>query len=144
MEVGIKGFFDHLDRERLMTFLGDRIGDPRVLRLIRKWLRAGVIEAGLIVDSARGTPQGAPISPLLANVYLHGVLDQWFARTWRPQTAVGQAYMGRYADDFVLGFSAPQRCGEISKGCNRQAKRAFTGDCPRQDPPYRVRQECDG
>ncbi len=72
LDADIKGFFDHLDRDRLMSFLEDRIGDRRVLRLIRKWLGAGVLEAGERSDSLRGTPQGAPISPLLANVYLLG------------------------------------------------------------------------
>ncbi len=81
-----------------------RIGDRRVLRLIQKWLNAGVIDAGLEVDFVRGTPQGAVISPLLANVYLHSVLDRWFARDWRPREARGEAYLVRYADDFVLGF----------------------------------------
>ena len=108
VEVDIKGFFDHLDREQLMAFLQDRIADTRILRLIRKWLGAGVLEEGLKVDPARGTPQGAPISPLLANVYLHNVLDQWFALQWRPQKTVGQAYLVRYADDFVLGFEHRQ------------------------------------
>ena len=104
VEVDIREFFDSIDREQLMQFLEMRIGDRRVLRLIRKWLNAGVIEAGLEVDVARGTPQGAVISPLLANVYLHHVLDDWFAREWRPREVWGEAYIVRYADDFVLGF----------------------------------------
>ena len=79
VEVDIREFFDSIEREQLMQFLGMRIGDRRVLRLIRKWLNAGVIDAGLAVDFVRGTPQGAVISPLLANVYLHHVLDGWFA-----------------------------------------------------------------
>ena len=104
VEVDIRGFFDSIERERLMSFLEMRIGDQRILRLIRKWLNAGVTDAGLDVDFVRGTPQGAPISPLLANVYLHNVLDDWFAREWRPREARGEAYIVRYADDFVLGF----------------------------------------
>ena len=104
VEVDIREYFDSIDREQLMQFLEMRIGDRRVLRLIRKWLNAGVIEAGLEVDVARGTPQGAVISPLLANVYLHHVLDDWFAREWRPREVWGEAYIVRYADDFVLGF----------------------------------------
>ncbi len=104
VEVDIRGFFDSIDRERLMSFLEMSIGDQRVLRLIRKWLNAGVMDGGLEVDFVRGTPQGAPISPLLANVYLHNVLDDWFAREWRPREARGEAYIVRYADDFVLGF----------------------------------------
>ncbi len=104
LDADIKGFFDHLDRERLISFLGERIGDNRVLRLIRKWLSTGVMEAGELSDSVQGTPQGAPISPLLANVYLHKVLDSWFAKEWRPKRASGEVYIVRYADDFVLGF----------------------------------------
>ena len=104
VEVDIRDFFGSIDRERLMSFLEMRIGDQRVLRLIRKWLNAGVMDAEPEVDLVRGTPQGAPISPLLANVYLHNVLDDWFARDWRPREARGEAYIVRYADDFVLGF----------------------------------------
>ena len=104
VEVDIRQYFDSIEREQLMQFLEMRIGDRRVLRLIRKWLNAGVIEAGLEVDVVRGTPQGAVISPLLANVYLHHVLDGWFAREWRPREVRGEAYIVRYADDFVLGF----------------------------------------
>ena len=104
VEVDIRQYFDSIDREQLMQFLEMRVGDRRVLRLIRKWLNAGVIEAGLEVDVVRGTPQGAVISPLLANVYLHHVLDGWFARQWRPREARGEVYIVRYADDFVLGF----------------------------------------
>ena len=104
VEVDIRQYFDSIDREQLMQFLEMRIGDRRVLRLIRKWLNAGVIDAGLAVDFVRGTPQGAVISPLLANVYLHHVLDDWFAREWRPREVWGETYIVRYADDFVLGF----------------------------------------
>ena len=104
VEVDIRQYFGSIDREQLMQFLEMRIGDQRVLRLIRKWLNAGVIDAGLEVGVVRGTPQGAVISPLLANVYLHHVLDRWFAREWRPREVRGEAYLVRYADDFVLGF----------------------------------------
>lgn len=104
VEVDIKGFFDNIDRELLMEFVGMRIGDRRLLRLLRKWLNAGVLDAGLASDPVRGTPQGAPISPLLANVYLHHVLDRWFATQWRPRNREGEACIVRYADDFVLAF----------------------------------------
>ena len=96
VEVDIRQYFDSIDREQLMQFLEMRIGDRRVLRVIRKWLNAGVIDAGLEVDVARGTPQGAVISPLLANVYLHHVLDDWFAREWRPREVWGETYIVRY------------------------------------------------
>ena len=104
VEVDIREFFGSIDRGRLMSFLEMRIGDQRVLRLIRKWLSVGVMDAEPEVDFVRGMPQGAPISPLLANVYLHNVLDDWFAREWRPREVRGEAYIVRYADDFVLGF----------------------------------------
>ena len=112
VEVDIREYFERIDREQLMAFLEMRIGDRRVLRLIRKWLNAGVIDAGLAVDFVRGTPQGAVISPLLANVYLYHVLDRWFAQQWRPREVRGEAYIVRYADDSSSGFStAVMRCG---------------------------------
>ena len=123
VEVDIRQYFDSIDREQLMQFLEMRIGDQRVLRLIRKWLNAGVIEAGLEVGVVRGTPQGAVISPLLANVYLHHVLDRWFAREWRPREVRGEAYLVRYADDFVLGFehrSDAERFMEAVRGAVRE------------------------
>ena len=104
IDADIEGYFDSLDRERLMSFLAERIGDRRALRLIRKWLNAGVVKTGVSSDSVRGTPQGAPLSPLLASVYLHNVLDSWFAKQWRPTRAGGELNIVRYADDFVLGF----------------------------------------
>lgn len=86
-----------------MRFLEYRIGDRRILRLIRKWLRAGVLDAGQVVATPRGVPQGAPISPLLANVYLHYVYDLW-ARQWRHRHARGDMIVVRYADDTIVGF----------------------------------------
>lgn len=103
LDADIRGFFDTIDHGCLLGFLEHRIGDRRVLRLIRKWLRAGVSEAGAWSPTTVGTPQGAVISPLLANVYLHYVLDQW-AHEWRGQEARGNVIIVRYADDFVLGF----------------------------------------
>ena len=104
LDADISRFFDCIDRDRLGQLLERRIGDRRVLRLIRKWLNAGVMEAGLLTDTGEGTPQGSVISPTLANVVLHDVLDEWVARTWRPQQARGDMIVVRYADDFVLGF----------------------------------------
>jgi RNA-directed DNA polymerase len=103
LDADIRGFFDTIDHEWLLKFIERRIADPRVLRLIRKWLRAGVSEAGSWSPTTVGTPQGAVISPLLANVYLHYVLDQW-AHEWRGHHARGNVIIVRYADDFVLGF----------------------------------------
>jgi len=95
--------FDTLDHERLMEFVEHRVADRRLLRLLRKWLRAGVSEDGEWLRTTVGTPQGAVISPLLANVYLHYVLDLWVAE-WRSRAARGDVYIVRYADDFVVGF----------------------------------------
>lgn len=104
VDADIRKFFDEIDREILKEFLGHRIGDKRVLRLVGKWLKAGVLEEGRQVDTGRGTPQGSVASPMLANVYLHYVLDLWVARAWRPKRARGEMYIVRYADDVVLGF----------------------------------------
>jgi group II intron reverse transcriptase/maturase len=103
LDADIRGFFDTLDHGWLMKFVEHRIADPRVLRLVRKWLRAGVLEEGRWSETQVGTPQGAVISPLLANVYLHYVLDLW-VEAWRKKEAVGDVIVVRYADDFVLGF----------------------------------------
>ena len=104
VDADIRTFFDAIDREQLMRFVERRIGDRRVLRLIRKWLNAGVMEEGIWSDSGKGTPQGAIISPVLANVFLHYVLDHWSHWTWRPRVPGGGAILVRYADDFVAGF----------------------------------------
>jgi group II intron reverse transcriptase/maturase len=103
LDADIRGFFDHLDREWLMKFLRHRIADERVLRLVMKWLNAGVIEDGTWSDSGEGTPQGGSLSPLLANVYLHYVLDLW-ADWWRKTRARGNVVITRFADDFIVGF----------------------------------------
>ena len=103
LDADVRGFFDNLDHGRLVGFIEKRVGDPRVLRLIQKWLKAGVSEEGKWSETKVGTPQGAVISPLLANIYLHYVLDQW-AMEWRKKSALGDVIIARYADDFVLGF----------------------------------------
>lgn len=103
LDADIKGFFDNISHEKLMELMGLRIADERILRLIRKWLTAGVSEEGQWSETTIGTPQGAVISPLLANIYLHYVLDQWMVE-WRRTSASGDVIAVRYADDFVLGF----------------------------------------
>jgi len=102
LDADIAGFFDAIDHEWLIKFLEHRIGDPRVLRLIGKWLRAGVSDDGQWSKATVGTPQGAVISPLLANVYLHYVFDLWI--TWWRKQCRGDVVVIRYADDFVIGF----------------------------------------
>lgn len=103
LDADIQGFFDNMSHEWTMAFLERRIADPRVLRLIQKWLRAGVSEDGEWSRTTIGTPQGAVISPLLANVYLHYVFDLW-AHQWRLDSAEGQVFVVRYADDVVVAF----------------------------------------
>jgi group II intron reverse transcriptase/maturase len=103
LDADIKGFFDNLSHEWLMKFIETRVGDKRILRLIRKWLKTGYIEDGKRVRQDVGTPQGAVISPLLANIFLHYVLDIWAAK-WRGSMTKGDVIIVRYADDFVIGF----------------------------------------
>jgi group II intron reverse transcriptase/maturase len=103
LDADIRGFFDAIDHTWMMRILEHRIADRRILRLIRKWLSAGISEDGEWSRSTVGTPQGAVISPLLANIYLHYVLDLW-VNQWRTRQTRGDIIVVRYADDFVLGF----------------------------------------
>ena len=103
LDADIRSFFDSVSQEWLIRFLEHRIGDKRIIRLVRKWLKAGVLEGGEWSVSEEGTPQGAVASPLLANVYLHYVFDLW-AERWRRREAKGNVIILRYADDIVLGF----------------------------------------
>src|SRR5260370_15173523 len=103
LEADIQGYFDAIVREQLMAFVERRIGDSSILRLIRKWIHVGVIEDGRLLVTETGTGQGQVISPLLANIYLHYVLDEWFEREVKPRLR-GQAAEIRYADDFILCF----------------------------------------
>src|SRR6266478_7186646 len=104
VEADIKGFFDNLSHDWLMRMLAERIDDEAILRLIKKWLKAGVLDTdGKVLRPEGGTPQGGIISPLLANVYLHYALDLWFERVFQ-RSCRGGAFLIRYADDFVCGF----------------------------------------
>jgi RNA-directed DNA polymerase len=102
-DADVRSFFDEVSQRWLVRFVEHRIGDPRIIRLIRKWLKAGVLEDGVVTVSEKGTGQGAVISPLLANVYLHYVFDLW-AERWRRCEATGNMIIVRYADDLVVGF----------------------------------------
>jgi group II intron reverse transcriptase/maturase len=103
LDADIAGFFDSVSQQWLVRFVEHRVGDNRVIRLIRKWLQAGVMEDGLVKATHAGTPQGAVASPLLANIYLHYVFDLW-ANRWRHRQARGTVIIVRYADDIVVGF----------------------------------------
>jgi RNA-directed DNA polymerase len=103
LDLDIRSFFDTVSHDWLIRFIEHRIADPRVIRLIRKWLKAGVMEDGEWRSSEAGTPQGAVISPTLANIYLHYTFDLW-AERWRRRNAQGNVILVRYADDIVAGF----------------------------------------
>jgi group II intron reverse transcriptase/maturase len=103
LDADVRSFFDSVSQDWLVRFVEHRIGDKRIIRLIQKWLKAGVLEDGVVTVSETGTGQGSVISPLLANVYLHYVLDLW-ANRWRQREATGDMVIVRYADDFVVGF----------------------------------------
>jgi len=107
VEVDIRKFFDTLDHAHLRQLLRQRVRDGMVLRLIDKWLKAGVLEDEELTHPEAGTPQGGVISPLLANVYLHYVLDVWFEQEVKPRLK-GRAFLVRYADDFVMGFACEE------------------------------------
>ena len=103
LDADVRSFFDEISQQWLVRFLEHRIGDRRIIRLIQKWLKVGILEDGVVTVSDRGTGQGSVISPLLANVYLHYVLDLW-AERWRRREATGDMIIVRYADDFIVGF----------------------------------------
>ena len=118
LDIDIKGFFDNIDKDQLMAMIERRIADPRILRLIRKWLNAGVIEDGEWSETETGTPQGAVISPLLGNIYLHYVVDQWTSQ-WR-QKARGDVTIVRYADDAIIGFQNEYEARQYLKQLQEQ------------------------
>src|SRR3981189_144361 len=103
LDADIRSFFDTVSQEWLIKFVEHRVGEPRIIRLIQKWLKAGVLEDGIVTVSDKGTGQGSVISPLLANLYLHYALDLW-AERWRRREAAGNMIIVRYADDLIVGF----------------------------------------
>jgi len=107
LDADIRSFYDTIDHGWIRKFVEHRIGDKRLVRLLLKWLNAGVMEDGKLHEVTGGTPQGGVISPLLSNVYLHYVLDLW-VQQWRKRHARGEVYIVRYADDFVMGFQYEQ------------------------------------
>jgi group II intron reverse transcriptase/maturase len=103
LDMDIRGFFDAIDHGWLVKFVEHRIADRRVVRLIQKWLNAGVLEDGKRMPTEKGTPQGGSVSPLLANIYLHYAFDLWI-QSWRRQKARGEVIVVRFADDILVGF----------------------------------------
>ena len=118
LDADVRSFFDSVSHDWLIRFVEHRVGDQRVIRLLRKWLKAGVMEDGAITPTEAGTPQGAVASPMLANVYLHYVFDLW-AERWRQHHAHGNVIFVRYADDIVCGFEheadAQRFCAELQQ-----------------------------
>lgn len=112
LELDIRKFFDTLDRAHLREFLQYRVRDGVITRLIGKWLNAGVMEQGALHRPEHGTPQGGSISPVLSNIYLHHVLDQWFHDEVKPRMK-GRAFMVRFADDAVLGFTSKEDAEKV-------------------------------
>jgi RNA-directed DNA polymerase len=146
LEVDIQRFFETLDRAHLRAFLRRRVRDGVILRLLGKWLQAGVLEDGTLWYPDAGTPQGGVISPLLANIYLHEVLDVWFEQDIRPRLR-GWAILIRYADDFVIGFGReddarrvlavlPKRFGKYGLTLHPEKTRLI--DFRRPSPPAAV------
>ena len=112
IDADIRKFFDTISWEQLRGILQKRVNDGAILRLIGMWLHVGVLEAGQVVNQELGTPQGAPVSPILANIFLHVVLDEWFQTQVRPRMG-GNCFLARYADDFVMGFSVKTDAGKV-------------------------------
>jgi len=114
VDADIKGYFDKIDHEWLIKMLELRINDKRFIRLIKKWLKAGVIEYGKVLHPIKGTPQGGSVSPILANIYLHYALDLWVERVIKPKCE-GQIYLCRFADDFICAFQYKREAEEFYK-----------------------------
>ena len=140
VDCDIRKHSDEINRDWLIRFPEHRIGDRRVIRLIGKWLHAGVMEDGLRDDTGKGSPQGAIIAPFLANVYLHYVLDLWMDRKWRKRAARGEVRIIRYADDFGLceRNAVPRRRGALLAGCARALRAMRPEAAPREDPADRI------
>ncbi len=114
IDADIKGFFDNINHEHLREFIQARVNDGRIIRLIGKWLNAGVLDGKELSYPDTGTPQGGVISPLLANIYLHYVLDEWFEEMIKPRLT-GRCFLIRYADDFIIGFDTEEDASRVMK-----------------------------
>ena len=139
LDADIRGFYDAIDHGWMLKFLEHRIADERVLRLIRKWLKAGVIENGVRSDTVEGTAQGASASPLLSNVYLHYVFDLW-ADQWRRRHAHGDVIIVRFADDYIVGFERQDDARRFLAELRRRFAKFNLELRGREDAADRVRQ----
>ena len=122
LEADIKNFFGSLDHGWLLRFVEHRVGDPRIISLIRRWLKAGILEDGELRPNEEGTPQGGSISVLLSNLYLHYVLDVWFEHAVKPRLG-GEAYLVRYIDDFVLCFQYREDAVRVQEVLRKRLKK---------------------
>ncbi len=138
LDADIRGFFDNLSHEWMMKFIEHRVADRRILRLIQKWLKAGVSEDGQWSETKLGTPQGAVVSPLIANVYLHYLFDLW-ADVWRKKVAKGDVIVVRYADDLVVGFQHRTDAERFLKQFRERLAKFGLGITSGQDSTDRVR-----
>ena len=149
LDVDLRKFFDTIDHGHLREFLKRRVRDGVILRLIGKWLNAGVLEEGILTIPDDGTPQGGVISPLLANIFLHYVLDEWFEKEVRPRLK-GKAFLTRYADDFVIGVAREDDARRIMEVLpKRMSKYGLTvhpekSRLVRFQPPQAVDSETEG
>jgi group II intron reverse transcriptase/maturase len=131
LEADLKNFFGSLSHEWVLRFVEHRVGDPRLISLIRRWLKAGILEDGEVHPNEEGTPQGGSISVMLSNVYLHYVLDLWFERVVKPRLR-GEAYLIRYIDDFVMCFQYREDALRVQAAlCKRLGKFGLTLNRPR-------------
>ena len=143
LDADVASFFDSVSHEWLVRFVEHRIGDPRIIRLIQKWLKAGVLEDGVVTVSESGTGQGSVISPLLANVYLHYVFDLW-AERWRRREATGDMIIVRYADDIVVGFEHETDARRFRDAMRERLQEFSLSLTSGEDPPDRVWSPCGG
>ena len=142
LDLDIKGFFDGLSHEWLVKFVEHRIADRRVVRLIQKWLKAGVLEDGKRIRTEEGTPQGGSASPLLANVYLHYVFDLW-VQAWRQKRAHGDVIVVRFADDIVVGFQSKADADQFRAELTERMREVQPGAASRENATAGVRSVCD-
>jgi RNA-directed DNA polymerase len=138
LDADIEKFFDSVSQEWLIRFVEHRVGDKRIIRLIQKWLKVGVLEDGVVTRSDRGTGQGSVISPLLANIYLHYAFDLWADR-WRRREAKGDMIIVRYADDLVVGFEHEADARRFLDEMRERLGGICIVAAPGQDPPHRIR-----
>jgi len=141
LDADIRSFFTEVSQQWVVRFLEHRIGDKRIIRLVQKWLRSGILEDGIVTIEEKGTGQGSVISPLLSNIYLHYVFDLW-AERWRRREATGDMIMVRYADDTVVGFQHESDARRF-RDAMRDRLREFSAVASfGKDPPDRVRSLC--